>query len=353
MRGRNATLDRLKPRDLTAVDLFSGCGGLTTGLKKAGFQVLGAVELDPLAVHTYSKNHPEVYVWKVDIRRLAVAEFARKLHIREGKLDLLAGCPPCQAFSTLRTLNRGRRVRDPKQKDLLHELLRFVRILKPRAVMFENVPGLANDNRWRRLTAVLRKLGYRSDYRILNVADYGVPQRRRRLLLLGSRLGSVPFARPQNRRRTVRETIGSLKPPGESGDPLHDLPEKRSPEILRLIKKIPRNGGSRTDLPKRLQLKCHRKCDGFKDVYGRMSWKNVATTITSACANAAKGRFLHPVGHRTITLREAALLQSFPRKYFISLEEGKFRAAELIGNALPPEFIRRHASGVLSQLSAK
>lgn len=315
--------------------------------------MVGAVECDPLAVHTYSKNHPEVHIWQTNIQRLTVTELVQTLALRRGKLDLLAGCPPCQAFSTMRTLNRSRRVHDPKQKDLLCEFLRFVRVLRPKAVMVENVPGLANDRRWRQLTAALRKLEYSCEYKILNTADYGVPQRRRRLLLLGSRRGPLPFARALHRHRTVRETIGSLRPAGVSGDPLHDLPEKRHPEILQLIKKIPRNGGSRTDLPKRLQLRCHERCDGFRDVYGRMSWDDVAPTITSGCVNPSKGRFLHPARHRTITLREAALLQSFPRRYFISLEEGKCRAAELIGNALPPEFIRRHASRILSELSAR
>lgn len=351
MARNTANVDSLQSRQFTAVDLFSGCGGLTTGLKKAGFQIIGAVELDALAVSTYRKNHPEVHIWQLDIRRLSVSKLAQELRLHRGHLDLLAGCPPCQAFSTLRTLNRGRRIRDPKQKDLLYEVLRFVRVLRPKAVMVENVPGLVNDQRWRRFTAVLRKLGYICDYKVLNAADYGVPQRRRRLLLLGSQLGSVPFARSHNRHRTVRESIRSLKAPGRSGDPLHDVSEKRRPEIFQLIKRIPKNGGSRTDLPHGLQLECHKKCDGFKDVYGRLSWNDVAPTITGGFVNPSKGRFLHPVRHRTITLREAALLQSFPRKYFISLDEGKFRAAALIGNALPPEFIRRHANRVRWRLT--
>jgi len=113
-----------------------------------------------------------------------------------------------------------------------------------------------------------------------------------------------------------------------------------------LIRLIPKNGGSRTDLKFAAQLKCHRKCDGFHDVYGRMAWDDVAPTITGGCFNPSKGRFLHPVRHRAITLREAALLQTFPPTYFFSLKRGKSNAAQMIGNALPPEFIRRHAQSI-------
>ena len=137
MREYRRTIER-KP---LALDLFSGCGGLTTGLKKAGFRVVGAVELNPLAVQTYKMNHPEVHVWQQNINRVVAAKLGRQIKLATGRLDLLAGCPPCQAFSRMRTLNRRHRVRNPKQKDLLYQLLRFVRVLEPKAVMVENVPG--------------------------------------------------------------------------------------------------------------------------------------------------------------------------------------------------------------------
>jgi DNA (cytosine-5)-methyltransferase 1 len=349
MRRKNSA----RKRGLLAVDLFSGCGGLTTGLKRAGFSVLAAVEINDLASNTYKKNHPGVRVWDRDIRRVSVSELARQAHLLRGRLDLLAGCPPCQAFSRMRTLNRAKRVRDPQQKDLLRQVLRFVRVLRPKAVMVENVPGLVRDHRWHQFVAGLRKLNYECKYDTLNCADFSVPQRRRRLILMGSRFGAVPFASPTDKFKTVRQAIRLLKTAGKSGDPLHDMPENRSRRITRLVSMIPKNGGSRLDLGSRRQLKCHRRCNGFKDVYGRMSWDKVAPTITTGCFNPSKGRFLHPQANRSITLREAALLQSFPNDYFFDLSGGKCATAAMIGNALPPEFVRRHAVMVRKHLASR
>lgn len=337
-------------RNLLAIDLFAGCGGLTTGLRKAGFEVVDAVEIDPLAANTYKQNHPQTHIWTQDIRRISVATLAKKARLVRGRLDLLAGCPPCQAFSRMRSLNRARRIRDPKQKDLLGEILRFATVLRPKTIMVENVPGLALDRRWKYFVARLRRMNYKCGYKVLNCADYSVPQRRRRLILLASRFGNIPFARASSRHSTVRQAIRGLKPAGRSGDALHDIPENRSIRIRRLISLIPRNGGSRIDLGAKKQLSCHVKCDGFKDVYGRMRWDKPSPTITSGCFNPSKGRFLHPRANRSITLREAALIQSFPRRYFFDLSQGKCGAAAMIGNALPPEFVRRHAIQVKRHL---
>jgi DNA (cytosine-5)-methyltransferase 1 len=167
-------------------------------------------------------------------------------------------------------------------------------------------------------------------------------------VFIASRVGFIEYASPisRDKRATVREAIGQLPPPGDTGDKLHDFPESRSDKVAALIAMIPKNGGSRQQLGKDHQLECHRKCDGFKDVYGRMAWNDVAPTITSGCVNPSKGRFLHPVQNRTITLREAALLQSFPRNYQFSLARGKFPAALMIGNAFPPLFVKSHAEQV-------
>ena len=328
-----------------ALDLFSGCGGLTQGLKKAGFRVLGAVEIDETSVETYKLNHPEVHIWMKDIRDLSTKSITRKLGIRKGQLDLLAGCPPCQGFSAMRTLNGNRSNRDTRN-ELLFEFLRFVEALRPKAVMMENVPGLAKNSRFKRFYDRLEKLGYIGEYDVLNAAKYGVPQRRNRLIYLAGFKRRVAFAKPMNRLKTVRQAISKLPPAGRSGDSLHDLPERRTPKVEERIKAVPKNGGDRTDLPKKHQLDCHKACNGFKDVYGRMAWDRVAPTITTGCFNPSKGRFLHPIRNRAITMREAALLQGFPKGYKFDVRHGKVALALMIGNALPPPFVAAHARSI-------
>jgi DNA (cytosine-5)-methyltransferase 1 len=333
-----------------AIDLFCGCGGLTLGLKSAGFRVVGAVDNDPLSVETYKLNHPRVKVWETDIRKLKVSAVKKKLNLWKGELDLLAGCPPCQGFSTVRTLNGGRRIED-ERNDLIYEFLRFVEGLRPKTVMMENVPGLAVDKRMEALMEQLTELGYSGEFRILDAADYGVPQRRRRVIVLAGRFGPVDFASPEGTRLTVRNAIGNLPAAGMSSDSLHDMPEKRAPRVVEFIGRIPKDGGSRLQLGEDAQLSCHKKCNGFKDIYGRMAWDQPAPTITSGCVNPSKGRFLHPEEDRSITLREAALLQGFPVDYRISLRRGKFPAAALIGNALPPAFVAAQADAVSEYLA--
>lgn len=328
-----------------AVDLFCGAGGLSEGLRQAGFKVIGAVDVDPLACSTYKLNHRHVRLWKKDIRCISGSQIMSSLEIRRGELDLLAACPPCQGFSTMRTKNGTRRNRD-RRNDLIFEVLRIIRSLKPISVMFENVPGLADNRKFKLFRKGLESLGYNVTADVLNAVDYNIPQRRRRLVLIASRLGSPEFAPKSNRRSTVRRAIGDLTPPGRSRDPLHNYATQRSGRIRDLIKKIPVNGGSRAALGSRNQLDCHKRIQGFHDVYGRMHWNKPAPTITGGCINPSKGRFLHPRANRAITLREAALLQTFPKTYRFPLNNGRYPVAGLIGNALPPEFIRRHASAL-------
>lgn len=337
-----------KPR---AIDLFCGCGGLTTGLKMAGFRVVGAVDVDPFALATFRANHRGVRLWERDIRSVSTHEVMTELNIEPGKLDLLAGCPPCQGFSSIRTRNRGPSV-DDERNDLLYEFQRFVEELRPRAVMIENVPSLAKDERFEKFCQKLIELGYKGDFKILNAADFGVPQRRNRLIYLAGHGVSIPFAEKSRKQLTVRMAIEHLPPPGASGDPAHDILEQRSPRIMRLIRSIPKNGGSRSSLPPSLQLDCHKNFEGFRDVYGRMTWDDVAPTITGGCLSPSKGRFLHPDQDRAITAREAALLQGFPKGYKFPITNNKTALAGMIGNALPPPFVAAHAKSVRRILGA-
>ncbi|MHB0859597.1 MAG: DNA cytosine methyltransferase [Anaerolineae bacterium] len=352
-------MEQAEPRDMggvhsptsgfTAIDLFCGCGGLTQGLRDAGFCVLGAVDIDPLCIQTYRANHPQVRLWQADIRNLDPLGVVAELGLIGRKLDLIAGCPPCQGFSRMRTRN-GTRCADDPRNDLLREFETFVAVLLPRAIMLENVPGLGGDARFHSFLRHLGDLGYVGEPKCLDAADFGVPQRRRRLIYLAGLGFSIPSVDKATVRSTIESAIRWLPKAGASGDPLHDIPERRSQRILDLIGRIPRDGGSRTDLPPEDQLLCHRRCDGFKDVYGRMAWKDVSPTITGGCFNPSKGRFLHPEEDRAITMREASLLQGFPSDYRFPNRSSKSALALMIGNALPPPFIAAHGKSLRDAL---
>ena len=335
---------------LTAIDLFSGCGGLTLGLKQAGFAVIAAIEVDQLAAEAYRLNHPEVKLLEDDIRRVRPYSLMKQLGMRSGQLSLLAGCPPCQGFSSLRTLNGARRT-DDDRNDLLFQFIRFVRAFRPKAVMMENVPGLAKDERFSRFCDQLMQLGYKNGKQaILDAADYGVPQRRKRLVIIAIRGKQVQFAAPIRPTKTVRDAIGGLPAPGTTGDELHIIVSKHSIRIQKLIELIPKDGGSRVDLPEEYWLACHKLNRGFYDVYGRMAWDSPAPTITGGCFNPSRGRFLHPQDDRAITLREAALLQGFPSEYKFPVRGSVAGIGLLIGNALPPALVQAQARGIAEKL---
>lgn len=337
---------------LTAIDLFSGCGGLSLGLQYAGFQVVAAVENEDLACDTYELNHPQTTLLRKDIRKIRPSYLLKKLNLKPGELTLLAGCPPCQGFSTLRTLNGSVNVEEP-MNDLLFQFLKFVRTFTPKSILMENVPGLATDPRLQKFELELNKLGYQSNVEVLNAADYGTPQRRQRMVLLATQGKKPKFGEIPKYRKTVAWALRRLERPENSNDELHNYEVRRSEQVQRLIEKIPLNGGSRTDLPKKDQLRCHQKCDGFKDVYGRMKWDKPSPTITGGCINPSKGRFLHPEQHRAITLREAALLQGFPRSYKFKMSRGRYPAAQMIGNAFPPKFAQLHAEALLNAITSE
>jgi DNA (cytosine-5)-methyltransferase 1 len=350
MPAKNNTTSSLK-QPLTAIDLFSGCGGVSCGLKEAGFRVVAAVEIDIKAQVTYKLNHPTVQLYGQDIRKLDPATILNDIGLQSGELDLLAGCPPCQGFSRLRTKNQKTSVKDDRN-NLVADFLRFVKVMKPKTIMLENVPALAKDGRFRRMQSQLSEIGYKMVVHVLDAADYHVPQRRKRLIMLASRIHEPVIAPKAGARVTVRQALEGVGAPSKTKDKLHSLPENRSQAVRDLIAMIPKNGGSRSALGDEHQLECHKRSDGFKDVYGRMAWDDVSPTITSGCNNPSKGRFLHPSRNRTITLREAALLQGFPKDYKFDVSHGKGAIALMIGNALPPPFIEAHASALHKSIHA-
>jgi len=335
---------------LNSIDLFSGIGGLSLGLKDAGFNVLASIEIDEYAVKGYRLNHPNTIVYDQDIREFDTKEINKLL--KNEPLHLLAGCPPCQGFSSIRRLNKKRSVKDDRN-NLVLEFLRFVEELKPLTVMMENVPGLKNYYLFKKVFRELKKLGYNPKYNIINVRNYGVPQNRKRLVLVGSILGNLNIAEGQDIKVTVKDIIGKLPSPENSNDPAHKIIPKHTIKIQEMIRSIPKNGGSRKDVPE-YTLECHKKPNiGFNDVYGRLRWDDYSTTITGGCLNPSKGRFLHPEEDRCISAREAALLQSFPIDYKLPVDIPKTKLALLIGNALPPKFSYAQASNIKKHILEK
>jgi DNA (cytosine-5)-methyltransferase 1 len=340
----------------TAVDLFSGCGAVTEALKRRHFRVVAAVDNDPIACRTYRKNHPTVHLYEKDIRRVSPA--AIRTELLEGHdLDLLVVCAPCQPFSS-----QGRRDRADRRARLIFSAVRFACILKPKLILFENVPGLASE-RFAEVLDELRRRLSKTDYRIgdpetADAADYGVPQRRQRCILIATREGEPPRlpppTTPSGNQKTVRSAIKDL--PGlrsgqrDGEDSLHFSREHHR-ITLRRLSHIPKNGGSRFSLPKRLILECHKDYSGHPDVYGRMSWDEVAPTLTTGCTDVTRGRFAHPSQNRAITLREAARLQTFDDSYQF---EGTFSdIATQIGNAVPVRLIEEIAPVLRSRIRGR
>ena len=332
----------------TAIDIFCGAGGMSLGLRQARFRVVAAVDNAPLAVDSYRLNFPLVPVVPDDIRGVSGAALMAAAGLRPGEIDLLAGCPPCQGFSALRTKRRQSAVAD-ERNDLILEFLRLAAEIRPRMVLMENVPGLAGDALFRRFCSGLEALSYGVSSAVLDSADYGTPQKRRRLVLVAAQ-GSTPRLAPGDASiRTVRDAIGDMADTaGRSDDPLHDHGERRAARVGTIIRAIPHDGGSRSDLEEDDQLACHQRAtargDGWgRDSYARMAWDKPAPTITGGCVNPGKGRFLHPEQDRAITVREALILQGFPPGYQLSFVRGKFAAADLAGNAVPPPFVKAQA----------
>lgn len=326
----------------TAVDLYSGCGAVTQGLVDAGFRVVAAVDNDPNACATYRLNHPGVKLYDTDIKRVNPA-ILRKDQLCDEDLDLLVICAPCQPFSS-----QNRSGAPDSRVRLVLQSIRFAEVLKPKLIFFENVPGLATPRYallLRELRRNLAKRGYElGDPLGLDAARFGVPQRRLRCIMLAARadtcLGDFHKHLQAIPRETVRTAISHLPhlKSGES-DPEDILHRARTHQdiALKRLAKIPKDGGSRSALPRRLQLRCHREHRGHPDVYGRMAWDDVAPTLTTGCTDITRGRFAHPEDDRAITLREAAMIQTFPRSYRFA---GSQKAiARQIGNAVPVRLI--------------
>ncbi len=326
-------------RIVNAVDVFCGVGGLTKGLENAGIDVRLGVDIDPACAYPYEANNRSTFLLK-PVEKLSPQEVLNAL----GKVGfrLLAGCAPCQPFSTYR---QGKANSSDHRWGLLRRFARLVEATRPELVTMENVPRLAQQKIFGEFVAKLERLGFNVSYGPVNCADYGVPQRRQRLVLLASRLGPIELIDPTHkpdRYKTVRDAIGGLPPigPGDAHerDPLHRSCSL-SPTNLKRIR-ASRPGGSWRDWDEDLVAECHRKCSGktYPSVYGRMAWDEPAPTVTTQFYGFGSGRFGHPEQDRAISLREGAILQSFPRSYkFTRPGEPIYHkiVGRLIGNAVP------------------
>lgn len=335
-----------------ALDLFSGCGGLSQGLEDAGFKVLACCEIRPEARATYRLNHPHTILLE-DVCKEDPVKLKKRLGLRRGQLDLLAGCPPCQGFSSIRTHNGE--IADDERNELIFQMERFVEVFKPKCILIENVPRLLKDSRLVLFKQHLAEtLGYEFVDGVLDAKDFRVPQRRKRMILIGSRLKKKPVLPEKiSVRKTVSDAIRTIEIPsgeeGESARRLAGLRQHFSPIVQARIEKIKTN---RTDLPENMALGCHKRYpNGFRDVYGRMAWDDVAPTMTRGCGNPSKGRFIHPSENRAINMLEALILQGFPQTYKFPEKLGIGKIASMIGEAFPPPMAKAQGEVILKLLS--
>jgi DNA (cytosine-5)-methyltransferase 1 len=334
-------------RKLTVIDLFAGCGGFSYGLKKAGFDNLLAVEWDESCCDTFKEN--------INSRILQCA-------IQEvesfPECHLLVGGPPCQGFSNL-----GEKVPNDPRRQLWRHFLRAVQDAKPLMFIMENVPPLLKSAEYLEILKESEKLGYKAEGRILNAANYGVPQQRKRTFIVGSRIGNPVFPKPTHRNpaekitlgtellptwKTVKEAIGDL-PRIPTGEDWH-IGRSPTPVSIERYKHIP-PGGNRFNLPSHLMPDCwKRKTKGGTDLFGRLWWSQPSVTIRTEFYKPEKGRYLHPEENRPITHKEAARLQGFDDNFLFKGK--KIEVGIQIGNAVPPPLAFQIALAVKKEIKA-
>ena len=321
------------------IDLFCGVGGLTCGLEKAGLNVVAGYDVDATCEYAYNHNNNAKFI-NNNIKDVSGKEIKKIL--QEYDIKILAGCAPCQPFSRHQKDKYNRK----KHKDwkLLYQFARLVEEVKPQIVSMENVPELVKEQVFMDFINILEEQNYNITYKIVNAADYGIPQRRKRLLLLASSEKQIKLIEPTHKKAvTVREVIAGLSQVGagepNNTDKLHVASSLSKRNLERIRHSIP--GGTWKNWPEELILNCHRKKSGqsYSSVYGRMSWDDVAPTITTQFIGYGTGRFGHPEQDRALTLREGAMLQTFPIDYSFIPEGEKVvlkNIARHIGNAVPP-----------------
>lgn len=324
---------------IEAIDLFCGIGGLTYGLRQADINVLAGLDNDESCAFSYEKNNNCKFI-SADIAQYDFKEM--KSMYSKKSIRVLVGCAPCQPFSshTFKAKNKKGDVR----WNLINYFIEAIRVLDPHVISMENVRGITKTDIFKNFIKEIEKIGYQIDYEVIYCPDYGIPQNRSRLVLLGSKLGEINVPKKTHSKDnyvTVSDIIKSLpriKAGGVSNDdPVHKAKGLSSLNLERLRQSKPK--GSWRDWDKKLLPECYKRKSGktYVSVYGRMSWDDVAPTITTQFFNYGSGRFGHPNQDRALSIREGALLQTFPKGYDFGEVVSMTRTCRQIGNAVPPK----------------
>ncbi len=361
----------------TVVDLFCGAGGASLGFHQSGFEIKGAVDIDEDALETYERNLTDEGIvdfepLQADLEETTFGEIRDHFDLEKGEVDVICGCPPCQNFSSLRDTTPW--PEDEPKDDLLRAFIERIREEKPDLVFFENVQGILSSgegayimwfrNQMEKMTRegdTEEQGGYGVNLKLVNAANYGIPQRRKRTIgvcVYGADSENITFRSPTHvenpdeddeRERwrwvqdaIVRDDLDNLsKGENQDDDPAHRARNHRQ-KTIDLMEAIPDDGGSWMDLRgtehEDLIRECHQNIDsGAGSSYGRMAWEEPAPTLTTRCTTPSCGRFTHPEANRSITPREAALLMTFPREFVLPK---RISAAErVVGNAVPPDLV--------------
>lgn len=348
-------------KSITAIDAFCGAGGLSIGLSQVGFDILLGFDLDKKCIETLNSNPKTIrhLALQSDVKDMLGGRLLKKSGLKQGDLDLLAGGPPCQGFSVQRTIGGDRDARNL----LVDDYGDLIAEVKPRFFMMENVPGIGGK-RGREIVDRFKErmshIGYFCHENILDAQEYGVPQRRRRFIVIGERVSAKgpffewPKKTLSNTVNSVRSAIAHLPPPPIDGTDHPNffghradrLSEKNKARLISL-----KEGQARDDLPKHLLADCHKLSSdiiGHRNVYGRMTWDEVAPTITARFDSFTRGKFGHPDQIRSISLLEGALLQTFPPNFRFS--GTKVEIARQIGNAIPPKFAAAIGRAILKAI---
>jgi len=326
-------------KKIEAIDVFCGIGGLTYGLRTAGINVKAGFDNDPTCAFAYEKNNHCKFI-HADITRYDLQEM-NNLYSKDS-YRILVGCAPCQPFSS--HTNKLKNKQEDTRWDLITYFYKSIEILEPHVISMENVQGITKTIIFKEFIRRIEDLGYLVDYEVVYCPEYGIPQNRKRLVLLGSKFGKIQVPKgtySKGNYITVKDTIGNL-PKLKSGetdrlDPMHRAKNLSQINLLRIKQSQP--NGNWQDWNPDLLPNCYKKNSGqtYKSVYGRMSWDNVSPTITTQFFNYGSGRFGHPEQDRALSLREGALLQTFPTNYDFGRDISLTRIGRQIGNAVPPK----------------